>query len=783
MKSQKQEYKRLKKMAKRNPVLYVRLASLELKMGKLNSAKIRLTEGLLEDPDNPTAHMMLAQTDVLMGKYESALQEFEETLRIDPLNSRARKAYIDLLEKMGRTDQIYNAHSRLYELSPLDEGIKKRQLELIDKSMSDLLGEEHQWNDEWHAGDFTEIGGLSRAVCEELGVLPVRPHLPKQFTPDVDESLVTQIVSRLPANAAEGEIEDPTELSEQESTDSTTENQTEPIPEDAIEPQSVNTPDSTQAVTDFPTEDISNAYVDEELEIVDETEDELTTEKEESASLEVKNEEIEEELAVEVLEEVIEEEVALTPMQHALAQGGQSTEDVTDFEYILNELKSDTLPFVEAPDLEGNITFAGSEEPTEETPENVSTESPPLKAEPDPPEETDADSSEPEPPAEPEAPESENSGQMDQSDLDALLAPFNSGSAKSQQSSSDTESEPPVVQEASTAKQPETQVSESSVPMDQGDLDALLASFKSGETESPVDTQSSTTTKSDVREPDKQKDVSTGQMGQSDLDSLLASFKAGSVNPSLSAENERTEAAETIESAENEETVIEEDSVVEDQAIADSGEDTTEQTLSTPETDPEENASSSPLNQDDLNALLESFKSGSTAGSNPPEPEEIVAEDAIKAKDVDVELKENESLAPAESVQEGVSSELATEVQSENAVDTTDQPESTNSQISSQMPEPKKPAPPKPKPFKPQYSDEPQVMKPPPQEEDLTDLIAQFTDKRRARPGSQQPVEIGKYAANPEEDSAEAIPSEEIKSSGNIVADTPHNIQPATSSE
>ncbi|MCB2211259.1 hypothetical protein KQI52_04000 [bacterium] len=719
----KAEYKRLKKLVKRNPILYVRLADIELQMGKVKEARNRLLNGLESDAENSTAYLLLAQAQGRLKDAEGSLKSYEEVLRLDPLNLRARKAYVELLHLLGRTDLEYAAHTRLYELSPSDTEIESKQKALVHWTMKQLFGDDFEWQDEWHPGDITEIGGLSTVVSKELELMPQRTALPKQFAPDVDDSLVTQMIARLPSTDDDEQVEEfklPAQKAAAEessngtgegeadsavATEATTESEAEnydpdsnliqhtdpvepkpPAPEAETGAESV----ETDAETVAPSADDEDAaeppagetkpaapVAEAEPATPEVTEKPTTADgKERNPDIIYEDEEEQEAGVEDILAELMNEgskedteeseEHIPTPLEKAVQFGGQPLDHVVDFKQVLNELKQDELVLVENPDLEATVPEiqapakpeTADEPEADETTDSGDEESnaeAPVAAEPEavqqpndePAAETEAEVPKPEP-------EKQPSGALNQSDLDALLAQFQSGQAKPAASTSDSADAEDTMSEPETeaaAEEPEAAVEEDkpaepSGPMNQGDLDALMASFKAGKsTPAPSTEEPATDTEPEPAEAEEPA-APAGPLDQNSLDELMAAFKKGSKTPAKSAEPEPP--------AESGEPVAEEPAAEEPEA--------------------------------EVTAQGEDDAPVDTPGESAPEAAKTPAEPAAK-----------------------------------------------KAQERPPMPEasiPKKPA----------------------SQEDLDDLISQFASKRRGKPGSQKPVEIGKYASRPKDD-------------------------------
>ncbi len=780
----KAEYKRLKKLVKRNPILYVRLADLELQMGKTREARNRLINGLESDAENSTAHLLLAQAQGRLKDAEGSLKSYEEVLRLDPLNLRARKAYVELLHLLGRTDLEYAAHTRLYELSPSDSETEQKQKELVHWTMKQLFGDDFEWQDDWHPGDITEIGGLSTVVSKELDLLPERAPLPKQFTPDVDDSLVTQMIARLPSNDDDEQVEEfklPGQKAAEESSngagtkdetdgaeaeaedkdydpDSNLIQHTEPVEPKPSAPETDPETDSAEPAA----ESVDDAARDQDAEEAPAVETEPETVAEEAQSTPPQAEttnkpatvdgDDEEEVGVEAMlaelmsegsgddTEEAEQEPIPTPLENAVKLGGQSLEHVVDFKQVLTELKEDELVLVEDPDLEATIPEIHEPAKAEDTDESESEQSEEEAATAGDRAESDVEAateSEAEAAAEPEdepvaeievpkaaveepkpesEPEKQSSGALNQSDLDALLAQFQSGQAKPESSAGSSEESSETL--SKTDNEPVAEAP-----------DAAIEAAPTAEESKAAPASEPTVEKDEPAAP-------SGPMNQGDLDALMASFKAGSSKPESSSDtaagDAKPEAGEEPESSEEPE-----------QAAAEE----TEPEPSEPEAPA---APAGPLDQNSLDELMAAFKAGSKSPKKSVEPEPAVeAEEPVEDQSVAEESAKDEPVAAEPDAEltaqadDGASDVPAANTPSESGREL-EKPAASAAQERPPMPEasiPKKPA----------------------SQEDLDDLISQFASKRRGKPGSQKPVEIGKYASKPqaEEDADPAKSAEE----------------------
>lgn len=726
--------------------MFTRIASLEIEMGKLDQASQRLTEGLQKDPDNSGAHLLLAQTNTLMDKQEAALHEYEETLRLDPQNMHARVAYIELLNKLGRTSMELAAHTRLYELSPADESIHNRQKELIDASMADLFGETHEWQNDWHLGDFTEIGGLSRAVCAELDLTPHRSELPKQFNPVVDETIVSLLVARLPTPGSEEDgvisAADEIDAADDESVAETIEKTEGPAPESEIEIEVEAEADSSSvedeaaeldpdadlqadAETEVSHEIPADDDMQDEVESVDiefseeqSEEPEIENAVEESASAEEEDEsttddpidepEIEE--AVEestsaeeenesTTDDPIDEPEPLSELKQALITAGQPIDDIIDYETTLKNFKSETPVLVEKPDLE-DLDVQDITDPeqqltgaTDQLQDETDAQSSSVEGE-----RIDSSSNK-----RPESKIGSSSGILDQQDLDKLLGSFKEGSlapgTKHLESPSEQDSG------AEKTQEPELSEEETSESIGESDLDQIVSSFQTKIEETRAQSEATP----ELAEPahsDVEEEDSPQSMSQSDLDNLMTKFKSANQEPAPEISTTNGGSQETsVQTDDNSESESDDDA-----------------------------HSSGAMSQTDLDALMASFKpdttSISTSPSDKPEEEQSALEDV---QDVDEAVEESPSESQA------------------------DMPEKTDPTTQDEIVE--KSSAQKPSSDHPRNLGE-QVVSKPAEIEDIDELADQYAAKRRAKPGSQAPVEIGLHSEPEVEESDDGSASD-----------------------
>jgi len=202
----KAEHKRIKRLVKQEPSLFARLASIELSLGMQKAAKRRLLAGLRDFPDQMSARIVLAECLSLQGEHEASLKEWEEVIHAEPFNQKARAGYIQELAFLERTDALSDALAELYLVDPFDQEIEGRHKELLLQAIRKRHPSIRAWHSQWHPGDFTQLGAISRAVAYFRELTPRRDALPDGFEPQLDDSTVDAILSKLPEGVVGDEL-------------------------------------------------------------------------------------------------------------------------------------------------------------------------------------------------------------------------------------------------------------------------------------------------------------------------------------------------------------------------------------------------------------------------------------------------------------------------------------------------------------------------------------------------------------------------------------------------
>jgi Tfp pilus assembly protein PilF len=124
-----------------------RLAEIQLRRGKTESARRHLTVALAHQPDTASYHAMMARAlaaDDRQGDRERALDHYREALRLDSDPAHLSE-FGALAVRMGQTDEGFAALRRAVQMSPTDPEITGRLVQalaeegLVDEARRVLL--------------------------------------------------------------------------------------------------------------------------------------------------------------------------------------------------------------------------------------------------------------------------------------------------------------------------------------------------------------------------------------------------------------------------------------------------------------------------------------------------------------------------------------------------------------------------------------------------------------------------------------------------------------------
>ena len=672
LKSIKSEYKRLKKKVKSSPGLFTRLASVELELGKVKSAKSRLENGIQTYPDSMIAHSLLAECFSQMGDHESSLKEWEDVISGEPFNQEARNGFIRELAFLERDDAMSDSLAELYLIDPYNIEITDRHKDALLKDIREKHPDERVWQKDWHPGDFTSIGSVARSISYERGYVPPRDNLPDGFEPNIDEDILNKILENLPEKAISTNLEDGFREALEEA----------PGVDDIIEELDVNDAEvkALEALLDTEEEsdlDVDDFFTEKKEEIrhdeviksvetqigVEYTEDTKEEVSVESAALDDSEtsediletgdlvEETEEAQPVELDDEpevtIVEQKVDIpkeNKLKKALENCNVKFDDVIDIETLADQIFQDDFVLVEKPVIK-HVEEEDAKHEISQTDLDVLTTIPKKS------DDSVVDNGMEEIPPDLDQP-------LSQKDLDALTGSPEPAAPAEEVSAPPTDG--PLSQDelnklvaANKTKKATAEPEEktSSGPLSQNELDAIVAANK-GES-SPV--------------PQKTEELTGGSLDQSELDALVAATqkKASSTPlPPTSGTLSQEDLDSLVSDRKKNPPPAPGGSL--NQSELDALVAATKQKKAAPAPEPEvKKEPSGPLSQDELNKLVAANNKSPEPSPEPPKAEEPAPGGSLSQSDLDAlvaatqQKKETPSPAPEPEVEEEPSGPLS----------------------------------------------------------------------------------------------------------------------------